>query len=64
MKGFILDDERLKTAGGGNYFDELLDRIRDIRSAYLDFAELPAHGRKPMYMKDWIAKAESSRSDE
>jgi hypothetical protein len=28
-----MDDERLKRAGGGNYFDELLARIRDIRSS-------------------------------
>ncbi len=33
VKGFALDDERLKQAGGGNYFDELLARIRDIRSS-------------------------------
>ena len=33
IKGFTLDDERLKEAGGGNYFDELLARIRDIRSS-------------------------------
>jgi hypothetical protein len=33
VKGFTLDDDRLKRAGGGNYFDELLARIRDIRSA-------------------------------
>jgi hypothetical protein len=33
VKGFTLDDERLKRAGGGNYFDELLTRIRDIRSS-------------------------------
>ena len=32
-KGFVLDDERLKNLGGGNYFDELLSRIRDIRSS-------------------------------
>ena len=32
-KGFSLDDERLKNQGGGNYFKELLDRIRDIRSS-------------------------------
>jgi hypothetical protein len=32
VKGFTLDDERLKRAGAGNYFDELLARIRDIRS--------------------------------
>lgn len=33
VKGFTMDDDRLKNAGGGNYFDELLARIRDIRSA-------------------------------
>jgi hypothetical protein len=33
IKGFTLDDERLKQAGEGNYFDELLARIRDIRSS-------------------------------
>jgi len=33
VKGFALDDERLKAAGGADYFDELLARIRDIRSS-------------------------------
>jgi len=33
IKGFALDDERLKQAGGGIYFDELLARIRDIRAS-------------------------------
>lgn len=33
VKGFTLDDERLKESGGGNYFGELLSRIRDIRSS-------------------------------
>jgi hypothetical protein len=32
-KGFTMDDERLKGTGGGNYWKELLDRIRDIRSS-------------------------------
>ena len=32
-KGFALDDDRLKRLCGGNYFDELLARIRDIRSS-------------------------------
>lgn len=155
VKGFTMDDERLKRGSGGNYFDELLARIRDIRSservfwrkvldiystsidysadsdiskrlfstvqnkmhwaahgrtaaeviteradanrpnmgltswtgsrpkkadagvaknylvqeelsalnlivsAYLDFAELQALGRKPMYMRDWIVKLDS-----
>lgn len=33
IKGFALDDERLKQAGGDSYFDELLARVRDIRSS-------------------------------
>jgi len=33
VKGFTMDDERMKNAGGGNYWYELLDRIRDIRSS-------------------------------
>ncbi len=33
IKGFALNDERLKGTGGGNYWKELLDRIRDIRSS-------------------------------
>lgn len=33
IKGFTIDDERLKNLGGGNYWRELLDRIRDIRSS-------------------------------
>ena len=33
IKGFAMNDELLKEAGGGNYFDELLARIRDIRSS-------------------------------
>ncbi len=32
-KGFAMDDDRLKRLGGGNYFEELLARIRDIRSS-------------------------------
>jgi len=33
VKGFAMDDERLKGTGGGDYWKELLDRIRDIRSS-------------------------------
>ncbi len=33
VKGFALNDDRLKNLGGGNYWKELLDRIRDIRSS-------------------------------
>ena len=33
IKGFAMDDDRLKNFGGGSYFKELLERIRDIRSS-------------------------------
>lgn len=33
VKGFAMNDDLLKRTGGGNYFDELLSRIRDIRSS-------------------------------
>ncbi len=33
VKGFTMDDERLKNLGGGNYWQELLARIRDIRAS-------------------------------
>ncbi|MDA9057475.1 virulence RhuM family protein [Flavobacteriaceae bacterium] len=33
IKGFTMNDDLLKESGGGNYFDELLERIRDIRSS-------------------------------
>jgi hypothetical protein len=33
IKGFAMNDDLLKQAGGGSYFDELLERIRDIRSS-------------------------------
>ncbi len=33
VKGFTMDDDRLKNLGGGNYWKELLERIRDIRSS-------------------------------
>jgi len=33
IKGFAMDDDRLKNFGGGNYFKELLERVRDIRSS-------------------------------
>ena len=32
-KGFVMDDDRLKNLGGGGYFKELLERIRDIRAS-------------------------------
>ena len=37
VKGFTLDDERLKQTGGGDYFDELLQRIREIRLSERNF---------------------------
>jgi hypothetical protein len=37
VKGFTLDDERLKNAGQGNYFEELMARIRDIRTSEKNF---------------------------
>jgi hypothetical protein len=37
VKGFALDDERLKQSGGGDYFDELLQRIREIRLSERNF---------------------------
>jgi len=37
VKGFTMNDDLLKEAGGGNYFDELLARIRDIRSSEKGF---------------------------
>jgi len=33
IKGFVMDDERLKNSGGWDYFDELLERIREIRAS-------------------------------
>ena len=47
VKGFAMNDDLLKRAGGGNYFDELLARIRDIRSSekvfYRKVLEIYAH---------------------
>ncbi len=37
VTGFAMDDERLKQRGGGNYFEDLLARIRDIRSSEKEF---------------------------
>ena len=70
-----MDDKRLKNPlgkGQKDYFDEQLERIRDIRSSekafwrkvleqlivslYLDFAELQARSRRVMTMGQWIAK--------
>jgi len=53
IKGFTLDDERLKSAGGGNYFDELLERIRDIRASERLFYQKITD----IYLKDQSAAA-------
>lgn len=45
VKGFTMDDERLKASAGGNYFEELLNRIRDIRSSERMFWRPAAEGR-------------------
>lgn len=59
-KGFALNDERLKNLGGGNYWKELLDRIRDIRSSekvmYRQVLDLYATA------VDYDAKSEASQS--
>ena len=50
VKGFAMNDDLLKRAGGGNYFDELLARIRDIRSSEKVFYRkvLEISKRKPI----------------
>jgi len=60
VKGFTLDDERLKRGGGGNYFDELLARIRDIRSSEKVFWKKVLE----IYATsiDYEARAEASKS--
>lgn len=59
-KGFSLNDERLKNLGGGNYWKELVDRIRDIRSSekvmYRQVLDLYATA------VDYDAKSEASLS--
>jgi len=59
IKGFAMDDERFKNPEqpfGKDYFDEQLERIRDIVTMYLDFAEFQAKNKNIMYQKDWIEK--------
>lgn len=59
IKGFTLDDDRLKKAGQMNYFDELLERIRDIRSTEKVFYQKV----KDIYATsiDYEASAETTR---
>lgn len=63
VKGFTMDDERLKNPPGKghtDYFDELLERIwktlNRIVNLYIEFGELQALDRRPMTMRDRIEK--------
>ena len=62
VKGFVLDDERLKEAGGGNYFDELLARIRDIRSSEKVFCPACARSSRLSCMTSRIPSTRSLRN--
>ncbi len=59
VKGFTMDDDRLKQASGGNYFDELLAHIRDIRSAEKVFWRkvLDIYATSIDYLKTAFARA-------
>jgi len=53
-KGFTMDDERLKNLGGGGYWKELLQRIRDIRASEKEFMGLMSFPGSRPYLKDVI----------
>lgn len=55
VKGFVMDDERLKEPGGWDYFDELLERIRDIRASEKRFYQK---------VRDLFALSSDYRSDD
>lgn len=55
VKGFVLDDERLKEPGGWDYFDELLERIREIRASEKRFYQK---------VRDLFALSADYRSDD
>jgi hypothetical protein len=58
VKGFTMNDDLLKQAGGGNYFDELLTRIRDIRSSEkVFFGTNNRHDKKIEKQKKKMIKA-------
>jgi len=67
VKGFVLDDERLKLNPrfGKDYFDELLERIREIRASerrfYLKITDMENQAARqiPMKMADWVAKLDA-----
>lgn len=46
IKGFVMDEERLKAPGGWDYFDDLLERIRDIRASEKRWSESPISASK------------------
>ncbi len=53
-KGFTMDDERLKNLGGGGYWKELLQRIRDIRASEKEFMGLMSFPGSRPYLKDVV----------
>jgi len=55
VKGFVMDDERLKNPGGWDYFDELLARIREIRASEKRFYQK---------VRDLFALSEDYRADD
>jgi len=55
VKGFVMDDERLKNPGGWDYFDELLERIREIRASEKRFYQK---------VRDLFALSEDYQSDD
>jgi hypothetical protein len=55
IKGFVMDDERLKNPGGWDYFDELLERIREIRASEKRFYQK---------VRDLFALSSDYRSDD
>lgn len=55
VKGFVIDDERLKNPGGWDYFDELLARIREIRASEKRFYQK---------VRDLFALSQDYRSDD
>ena len=72
IKGFALDDERLKQLGGGNYWKELLNPsnknylkedelkvLNNLVSGYFDFAEIQAMRHNPMYMLDYVKQLDN-----
>ena len=58
VKGFTMDDERLKNLGGGSYWKELRI-LNGIVSGYFDFAEVQAMRHRPMYMSDYVEHLDS-----